>query len=142
VSIAAIGEIVDFCIALTDVVLADRDHALSPDAARICALLITMPGPEIQTPVEFEFYRQQHGVRATREFDRESLPGLKKSLSKAHDNLSKQVGINTRLYAALTKANRSLRWQGIWVKILSTTVAAEFVVIGWLVKAFLDHFAR
>lgn len=65
--------------------------------------------PEIQTPPEFQFYVQQNGIQKTkREFERDSIPGMQKSLSKAHDNLHKQVRINTTLYAALTDAKRRI----------------------------------
>jgi len=97
-----------------------------------------MADPEIQTPADFQFYVQQNGLRAQREFDRSSLQGLQKSLSKAHDNLSKQVGINTRLYAQLTKTERALGWERIWRRILAAAVVAQFTALGWLVKAWLD----
>ena len=71
-----------------------------------------MPDPQIQTPPEFQFYVQQHGIQKNRrEFERDSIPGLQKSLSKAHDNLQRQVGINTRLYHQLTAVENSLKWE-------------------------------
>lgn len=98
-----------------------------------------MAAPEIQTPPEFQFYVQQHGVRVVREFERNSLAGLQKSLSKAHDNLAKQVGINTRLYKDLTAAQRTLGWERIWRRVLTGAVLAQFTVLGWIVKAWLEH---
>jgi hypothetical protein len=94
-----------------------------------------MPDPEIQTPPEFQFYVQQHGVRSPREFERGSLAGLQKSLTKAHDNLSKQVGINTRLYVQLTATQRDAR---IWRRVLVAAVIAQWSVIGWLFRAWLE----
>jgi hypothetical protein len=96
-----------------------------------------MAEPEIQTPADFQFYVQQHDVRAPREFERGSLQGLQKSLSKAHDNLAKQVGINTRLYAQLTRTERRLGWERVWRRILSAAVVAAWAVILVLVKILL-----
>lgn len=130
-------------IALTEILLSPGGEKLSREAAQICAVLIlAMPDPEIQTPSEFQFYRQQAGVRAQREFDRESLPGLRKSLSKAHDNLAKQVGINTRLYSELSQAKKALGWQTIWIRVLVGAMATAFTLLGWIMKTVLEHFAR
>jgi hypothetical protein len=96
-----------------------------------------MPEPEIQTPPDFQFYVQQHGVHAVREFKRDSIEGLQKSLSKAHDNLSKQVGINTRLYAQLTKAERLAERCSTRIWILGGCVIAQFAIIGWLAQELL-----
>jgi hypothetical protein len=98
-----------------------------------------MPDPNIQTPPEFQFYVQQHGMRAAREFERGSLQGLQKSLSKAHDNLVRQVGINTNLYVQLTATQRTLGWERIWRRILTGAIIAQFSIIGWLVTEFLKR---
>jgi hypothetical protein len=99
-----------------------------------------MPSNDIQTPAEFQFYVEQHGIRKTqREFERDSIPGLQKSLSKAHDNLHRQVGINTRLYTSLNKAQKQLGWSKIWIGILGAAVTAEFAIIGWMFEAFLHR---
>jgi hypothetical protein len=96
-----------------------------------------MPEPEIQTPPDFQFYVQQHGVRVIREFERGSIQGLQKSLSKAHDNLQKQVGINTRLYVQLTKAQRTGERCSTRIWILGGCVIAQFAIIGWLAQELL-----
>jgi hypothetical protein len=101
-----------------------------------------MPDPNIQTPPEFQFYVQQHGMRAAREFERGSLQGLQKSLSKAHDNLAKQVGINTRLYVLLTAMQRTSGWERIWRRILTGLIITQFTIIGWLVTEFLHRFGH
>jgi hypothetical protein len=96
-----------------------------------------MPDPKIETPPEFKFYEEQHGVRRPREFERGSIQGLEKSLSKAHDNLAKQVGINTRLHADLNAVKTARGWDRIWIRILGGCVLVEFAIIGWLVSEFL-----
>jgi hypothetical protein len=98
-----------------------------------------MPDPEVQTPPDFQFYVQQHGVRTPREFLRGSRLGMQKSLTKAHDNLSKQVGINTRLYHDLTEAQRALRRERRWRRFLATTVSVEFTLLLWLLHEFLSR---
>ena len=70
-----------------------------------------MPDPKIQTPTDFQFYVNQHGVKIPREYPRDSIPGLQKSLSKAHDNLHKQVSINTRLYSHFNELQNALKWE-------------------------------
>jgi len=98
-----------------------------------------MADPEIQTPPEFQFYVQQNGIRKTqREFERDSLPGLRKSLSTAHDNLQRQVGINTRLYASLLAAQRSLGSVKLALWITSAAVVAQWGIM----LVFLDHLLR
>lgn len=91
-----------------------------------------MSAPEIQTPPEFQFYVQQRGIHKTqREFERDSLPGLQKSLSKAHDNLQKQVGINTRLYKQLATLQESLKWERRkrWITTIGLMAAAEVIKV-------------
>ena len=89
--------------------------------------------PDFQTPPEFQFYVQQNGLQELkREFDRNSLAGLQKSLSKAHDNLHKQVGINTRLYVQLTAAERRLDRYKVMLWILGLMLSglgAGFLVL-------------
>lgn len=133
------GEIVSYVSALTDIRLSPGGGELSPAAARLLALLIAMPDPDVQTPSEFQFYVQQHGVRMPREFERGSLPGLQKSLTKAHDNLAKQVGINTRLYVLLTATQQSAL---LWRRILGAAIVVQFAIIGWLIQEFLHRFHR
>jgi hypothetical protein len=99
-----------------------------------------MPDPEIQTPAEFQFYVQQNGVRSTRrEFERGSIQGLEKSLSKAHDNLQTQVGINTRLYVSLARAQKRLDWANLKMWILAGALGAEGAVLLVLWQVFLEH---
>ena len=80
-----------------------------------------VPAPEIQTPPEFQFYVQQNGIQKTqREFERDSIPGLQKSLSKAHDNLQRQMRINTQLYGELTVLQgRVSRYRGSTILLTS-----------------------
>jgi hypothetical protein len=136
------GEIVSYVSALTDIRLSPGGGELSPTTARFLALLIAMPDSDVQTPPDFQFYVQQHGVRVPREFERGSLPGLQKSLTKAHDNLAKQVGINTRLYVQLTATQRALGWERIWRRVLGAAIMAQFGIIGWLIQEFLHRFHR
>lgn len=96
-----------------------------------------MQNPEILSPADFQFYVQQHGLQQKREFDRGSLAGLKKSLSKAHDNLSKQVGINTRLWYQLTAAQRQARRERRWRRVLTGTVSVEFTLLLWILHELL-----
>lgn len=100
-----------------------------------------MPDPEVQTPPEFQFYVQQNGLQEfkQREFDRNTLAGLQKSLSKAHDNLHKQVRINTTLYSQLTKAERRLDRYSIMLWILVPLVTAEGCAIGWLLTELFSR---
>jgi hypothetical protein len=96
--------------------------------------------PDIQTPAEFQFYVEQNGLKATqREFERNSLPGLQKSLSKAHDNLQKQVGINTRLYVQLTKAERRLDRYTIMLWILGIFLTGEGAIVIMLTNFVLGR---
>lgn len=91
-----------------------------------------MLDPRSQTPSEFQFYAEQKGLPTQREFERSSIPGLEKSLNKAHDNLQKQVGINTRLYEQVTKGERRLDRYKIMLWVLTAVVIGEGYVIGWL----------
>jgi hypothetical protein len=134
-----ISDLVNNVSALGDIRSSRGGDKLSSETATILAVLISMD-PEIQTPPDFQFYVQQHGQRVIREFERGSVQGLQKSLSKCHDNLAKQVGINTRLYHQLTTAERTLGWERIWRRILTAAIVVQFGVIGWLVSEFLHRF--
>lgn len=99
-----------------------------------------MPAPEIQTPPEFQFYVQQHGIsKNKREFERDSIPGLQKSLSKAHDNLAKQVGINTRIYAQLLTAHRRLDRDAIKIWVLTLLLGGEGALLLWLANLVMER---
>jgi hypothetical protein len=90
-----------------------------------------MPDPEIKTLIESQCYQQQQpGRRYPREFDRESLKGLQKSLTQAHDRLAKQISINTRLNAQLAADERTVRMLS-WI--LGTATASAVAAV---LKAF------
>lgn len=67
------------------------------------------------------------------------MPGLEKSLSKAHDNLATQVGINTRLYRELTQAKNDLGRERIWRRVLVTTNCGLWAIVLILLKEFLSR---
>ena len=94
--------------------------------------------PDIQTPPEFQFYVQQHGLTGKREFERNSIPGLGKSLNKAHDNLQKQVRINTLFDEKLLDAQSRLRFARGWIWVLTLTIAGSWALIFGMVKLWLE----
>ena len=100
-----------------------------------------MPDPEVQTSPEFEFYVQQHGVKHFPPYtEKRTLPQLQLDLNKAHDNLKKQVHINTQINVQLTKTERTLGWVRIWSRILTAATLVEFGIIGWLISEFLKRY--
>ena len=136
-----ITDVVDSIAALYDVRSSRGGNKLSAEAAVIFAILIM--DPEIQTPPEFQFYVERHGVREFPPYtEKRTLPQLQLDLNKAHDNLKKQVHINTRINAQLTRTERTLGWERIWRRILTAANVVEFAIIGWLITEFLHHYAR
>ncbi len=96
-----------------------------------------MPDPEIQTPPEFQFYVQKHGLRYRPYTEKRTLDQLQLDLNKAHDNLKKQVGINTNLNRQLSKTQRLLGWERIWRRILTASTIAMWPMLLWLLQQFL-----
>jgi hypothetical protein len=96
-----------------------------------------MPEPEIQTPAEFQFYAQQHGTRYQPYTAKRTMDQLQADLNKAHDNLKKQVGINTKLNTRLTTTQQSLRWERIWRRILTASAVGLWPITLWLLQQFL-----
>lgn len=95
---------------------------------------------ESQTPAEFQFYVQRRGVK---EFPSYSEPRtivqLQHDLNKAHDNLKRQVRINTSINTKLSNSDTALRWERIWRRILTGAIAVEFGLIGWLATELLHR---
>lgn len=129
-----------YSVAVTDVRLSRGGDLLSADAAQILAVLTLMQDPEIQTPPDFQFYVQRHGVQQFPPYtEKRALPQLQLDLNKAHDNLKKQVHINTRINAQLTAALHTLGWERIWRRILTAAIVVQFGIIGWLITEFLHR---
>ena len=136
-----ISDLVDNVSSLRDIRASIGGDKLSTEAATVLALLISMPDPEVQTSPEFEFYVQQHGVKHFPPYtEKRTLPQLQLDLNKAHDNLKKQVHINTQINVQLTKTERTLGWVRIWSRILTAATLVEFGIIGWLISEFLKRY--
>jgi len=96
-----------------------------------------MKHPEIQTPSEFQFYVQQHGTRYQPYTEKRTMEQLQADLNKAHDNLKKQVVINTKLNTRLTTTQRQLGWQRIWTRVLTASAIGLWPITLWLLQQFL-----
>jgi hypothetical protein len=134
--------IVNYIIARADIRSSPGGDKLSVEAAHLFAVLISMD-PEVQTPPDFQFYVQRHGVKQFPPYtETRSLPQLQRDLNTAHDNLKKQVHINTRINTQLTKTETALRWERIWRRILTAAIVVQFTIIGWLITEFLHRIAN
>lgn len=90
-----------------------------------------MPDPEIQEPTEFQYYVQREGIR--RDYSRPSHQELIRDVNVLHGFMKNLVREKDRMQETVASQRTK-----IWI--LTATVAAEFTVIGWLVKAFLERF--
>jgi hypothetical protein len=132
-------EIVDYVIAVTDIRLSDGGTKLRPEAVRLIGLLVSMHS-DLQTPPDFQFYVQRNGVTEFPSYSEpRSIVQLQHDLNKAHDNLKRQVRINTTINKKLTNAENALRWEIIWRRILTSAIAVAFALIGWLAAELLHR---
>jgi hypothetical protein len=93
-----------------------------------------MRDPNLMEPGDLDYY----SLNGTREFPRDSLPGLQKSLRKAHENLTKQVDVNRKLNAQIGVLLASKRSERLWRRILTAAVIACWGVILALGNAVLS----
>ena len=64
---------------------------------------------------------------------------LRKGLNEGHDRIRKLATANNQLVQQLRKLQEKRRWEKIWSRILSAGMLGSWAVIGWLLKAFLEH---
>lgn len=67
---------------------------------------------------------------------RDSLPAVRKSLDKAHDNLRHALRENDRLRAALLALHQRQRWQ---VKIFLAVLGITWTVLGWALRLLIPY---
>ena len=89
-----------------------------------------MPAPEIQTPDEFQYYVQQHGIR--KNWAQPTHPEMVESLNKLHR-------FTRQLVTEKDRMQETLGWNRIWIRILGGCVIAEFAIIGWFAIVFLER---
>jgi hypothetical protein len=120
-------------IALTEILLSPGGEKLSREAARVCAVLMSMPDPKAQSAIEFEI------EKALREYQNpRGLPEswVKSYLSRAKPQLALDV---MRAFDAHWQYRRG---NGLKLWILSGLVAAQWAVIIALGEFVLQHLVR
>jgi hypothetical protein len=68
--------------------------------------------------------------------NRDSLPTLRKSLDKAHDNLRHALRENDRLRAALLALHQRQRWQ---LRIFLTVMGITWTALGWALNLLIPY---
>jgi hypothetical protein len=95
-----------------------------------------MAEPNIQSPLEFQYYVARHGIHSGYDKPR-SIDQLQADMNVAHDNLKKLVREKDWMQRLLQSTQHRLdvaSWK-IWA--LGIIVTGEGAVIGWLVAEFL-----
>lgn len=96
--------------------------------------------PEIQNPTEFAYYVAQNGIST--DWSKRSHAQLVKDVNVLHDFVRKLVKEKDEINAKLADALDRLKWEGIWVKILTAAVVAQWFAIGVLVKELLPFMVK
>lgn len=81
---------------------------------------------------------QCYHPKGTREFDRNSLEGLRKSLNHCHavnQALIRELTAKDKVISTLRQAQK---WDRRWIKAIGTALAISGTIIGWLASHLYD----
>ncbi len=130
--------VIEYVAAVHDLGMSSGSEKLSPNARRICAVLLSPMDPKIQnvnelgrkpkTEVPLESFYREGGQR---EYERQSWPtSLQKSMTLAHDANRALIREKRRHDETIQKQQRTLDKQWIWIRILSGAAAGAWALLG------------
>jgi hypothetical protein len=97
-----------------------------------------MPDPEVQTPPEFQYYVERHGIRYDYSKPRTQMQ-LQQDVNVLHDFTKKLLTEKDRMKRVAELTQITVRNQRIWTRVLTAAVVAQFAVLIELLKIVLDR---
>lgn len=92
--------------------------------------------PELLRPSDYAYYTAIPSHPRAIWPDRDTVPALRKSLDKAHDNLRHLVSENDRLRSAVFKLHRRIRWL---LKVFIALMLVTWSAFAGIVKFLLPY---
>jgi hypothetical protein len=91
-----------------------------------------MPEPNVQQPVEFQYYVARNGIHADYKKPR-TQDQLQSDINVAHDHLRKLLREKDGITRQLSTARHSLRNANLKIWILILALTGQAAIIGWLI---------